>query len=74
MAAAVGKGVLSLGAVRHILDQQDHAAGKPPPITVTLPDDPRVRDLVVKPHALTTYDQLEEERSDDPQPSDHQGS
>ena len=74
LAAAVGKGVLSLGAVRHILDQQDHAAGKPPPITVTLPDDPRVRDLVVKPHALTTYDQLEEDGANAPPPGHDQGS
>jgi transposase len=67
--AALAQEVLSLGAVRQILDQHAHAAGKPPPITIAL-NDPRVRDLIVKPHALTTYDQLEEDETDDPQ-SDH---
>ena len=66
LAIAVTKDVLSLGAVRQILDQRAHAAGKPPPIAVALPDDPRVRDLVVTPHALTTYDHLEEDEADDP--------
>ena len=73
LAVAVTKNVLSLGAVRQILDQQAHAAGKPPPITVALPDDPRVRDLIVKPHALTTYDHLQEE-ADDEEPGDDQRS
>ncbi|MFC1572428.1 IS21 family transposase [Candidatus Eisenbacteria bacterium] len=74
LAAAVGKDVLSLGAVRQILDQRAHAAGKPPPITVALPDDPRVRDLIVEPHALTTYDHLEEDKADDQQPGDDEES
>ena len=74
LAAAVAKDVLSLGAVRQILDQRAHAAGQPPPITVALPDDPRVRDLMVKPHALTTYDQLEEDEADAQPPGHDQGS
>jgi transposase len=64
LVAALAKGVLSLGAVRQILDQTAHAAGKPPPITIA-PDDPRVRDLIVKPHALNTYDQIDEEETND---------
>jgi len=74
LAAALAQGVLSLGAVRQILDQHAHAAGKPPPITIALPDDPRLRDLILKPHDLTTYDQLEEEETDDPQPGHESGS
>ena len=27
-----------------------------PPLAIALPDDPRVRDLVVKPHRLADYD------------------
>ena len=37
----------------------------PPPIAVVLPDDPRVRDLRVTPHALTQYDALSQETDDD---------
>ncbi len=66
LAAAVARGVHGLGAVRQILDQQTHAAGKVPPVAVTL-DDPRVRDLVVTPHALATYDLFEEEEHTDEQ-------
>lgn len=64
LAGALDRGVLSLGAVRQILDQQTHAAGQPPPVRLVL-GDPRVRDLTVKPHALTTYDDIEEEKEDD---------
>ncbi|MGH7644291.1 MAG: IS21 family transposase [Gemmatimonadales bacterium] len=50
-----------LSALRHILDRNQHAEGKLPPIAVELPNDPRVRDLVVHPHALDTYDHLEDD-------------
>jgi len=48
-------------SVAHILDQWRRARGVPPPIDVVLPDDPRVRDLVVTPHSLERYDQLGDE-------------
>jgi hypothetical protein len=64
LATAVSRGVHSLGAVRQILDQQAHAAGKLPPVAVALTD-PRVRDLIVQPHALTTYDMFKEEEADE---------
>ena len=64
LASAMARGVHSLGAVRQILDQQAHAEGKLPPVAVAL-DDPRVRDLIVKPHALETYDLFEEEETDE---------
>jgi len=67
IAIALDQDAPHLGAVRQILDQRRHAEGKPPPIAVSLPDDPRVRGLVVTPHSLTTYDQIEEEQSNDPQ-------
>ncbi|HHH83008.1 MAG TPA: IS21 family transposase, partial [Chloroflexi bacterium] len=44
LAAAVARSVHSLGAVRQILDQQAHAEGKVPPVSVALTDT-RVRDL-----------------------------
>jgi transposase len=43
-----------LTAVRQVLDRQPG----PPPLGVALPDDARVRDLRVEPHALGTYDRL----------------
>jgi transposase len=42
--------------VRLVLDRKRHARGQPPPVPVALPEDPRVRDLVVKPHSLEDYD------------------
>ena len=50
-----------LAAVRQLLEQARQAHGQPPPILVALPADARVRDLVVQPHALTTYDDLHTE-------------
>src|SRR5207253_1977632 len=50
-----------LAAVRQILEQARHAQAQPPPIAVALPEDPRLRDIVVHPHALTTYDQIRAE-------------
>lgn len=47
-----------LHAVHQVLDRIRHAKGLPPPVAVALPDDPRVRDLVVRPHALSAYDAL----------------
>jgi transposase len=58
-----------LAALRHLLDRHQHAAGKLPPIAVALPNDPRVRDLVVTPHALDTYDHLAEDPDDEPETS-----
>ncbi len=45
-------------SVAHILDQRARARGAPLPIEIVLPDDPRVRDLVVTPHTLDRYDHL----------------
>jgi hypothetical protein len=54
-----------LPAVRQILEHHQHARHQAPPVAVALPDDPRVRDLVVHPHDLATYDRLATEHSDD---------
>lgn len=54
-------GVGHLGGVRHVLDRRREERGLPPPAPVALPDDPRIRDLVVVPHELARYDTLCEE-------------
>jgi transposase len=45
-------------AVRQILERWRRAEGRPPAVAVELPDDPRVRDLTVRPHPLERYDAL----------------
>jgi hypothetical protein len=56
---------LHLAAIRQVLDQRRHHRHLPPPVPVHLPDDPRVRDIVVKPHALSSYDNLDDIGADD---------
>lgn len=58
-------GVPHLAAVRQLLEQRRHAQDLPPPLAVALPADPRVRDVVVQPHELSTYDQIQKEDDDD---------
>ena len=51
-------------AVRLILDRRRRERGQPPPLVVQLPDDPRVRDLSVRPHKLDDYDPSQEDTDD----------
>lgn len=55
---AHARGAFTAQSVAHILDQRARARGVKPRLDIVLPDDPRVRDLVVTPHALDRYDQL----------------
>ncbi len=64
IAEAVAQDAPHLAGVRQVLDRRLKARDEPPPVEITLPDDPRIRDVVVKPHALETYDQLEQEGED----------
>lgn len=57
---ALDQGVCHPHAVRHLLERRRRERDQPPPLPVELPDDPRVRDLVVRPHALNSYDRLRE--------------
>jgi transposase len=50
--------------IRLVLER--HRQGQPPCLPLTLPDDPRLRDLVVRPHDLSSYDELIENEPDDP--------
>ena len=45
-------------AVRQTLQKRREERLKPPSVPVPLPDDEKVRDIDVKPHALDDYDQL----------------
>jgi transposase len=47
-----------ISAVRQVLEQRQRSRGLPPPLTVQLPPDPRIRNLVVKPQSLAGYDNL----------------
>ncbi len=45
-------------AVRQILERRHRAEGRSPTLPVDLPDDPRIRDLTIRPHTLESYDEL----------------
>ena len=47
-----------VAAVRQVLDRRRRETGQPAPIPVTLPDDPRVRGVVVRRPSLGDYDAL----------------
>lgn len=47
-------------AVRLILDRRRQKRRAKPPVPIQLPEDPKIRDLVVRPHALADYDPEEE--------------
>jgi hypothetical protein len=55
---AIEKDIPHHHAVRQILERQCRAEGRKPRLPVTLPDDPRVRELTIRPHALQAYDEL----------------
>lgn len=65
LAQALSADSAHLAAVRQILEQHQQARHQDPPVAVALPDDPRVRNIVVQPHDLATYDRLATENSDD---------
>jgi transposase len=65
LAETLARGAVSAASVAHVLDQRARARKAPPAIPVVLPDDPRVRDLRVTPHALSSYDALAKETPDD---------
>jgi transposase len=53
---AITRGAPHVGAVRQLLDQRRSDQGRPPALGAAISCDPRVRELVVTPHALTDYD------------------
>ena len=71
---ALDKDIPHHHAVRQILERQRRAEGRNPTVPVDLPDDPRVRDLTVRPHTLESYDVLTDDIADPKKgPDDHDG-
>lgn len=71
IAAALAEDAAHLGAVRHFVDAHAHAAGLRPPIAVSLPDDPRLKNLSVRAQPLTAYDRLTQEPTDECPDDEH---
>jgi hypothetical protein len=71
--AALREDSAQLAAVRHFLDLHRARRAERPPIPVTLPDDPRVRALIVRPHDLADYEPPKtepvDEHDDEPDPN-----
>jgi transposase len=57
---ALEQGTIHVGAVRQIVDQRRSARGLPPPLSIPVTRGDHA-DLVVIPHALSTYDALKKE-------------
>lgn len=55
---ALTKGVPHPHAVRLVLERQRLERGEPPAIAPNFSNDPRIRDITVRPHDLATYDSL----------------
>ena len=58
LAEALRRGAFAAQSVAHVLDQRRRARKTLVPVPVVLPDDPRVRNLVVAPRSLGVYDAL----------------
>jgi len=65
LAASLSRGTPHLGAVRHLLDHARKDRGEPPRVEPHLPVDRRLEGLVVRPHSLSTYDQLQRMTDDE---------
>jgi len=57
---ALTRGVPHPNAVRLSLERRREQREQAPPLAIALPEDPRVRELVVRPHKLDDYDQLQD--------------
>jgi hypothetical protein len=55
---------IHVGAVRHVLDRNRTARGKPPPVTTRIGPEKHAH-LVVTPHALGSYDRMTQEDNND---------
>ena len=61
VAEALEKGSPHPETVRLILDRRCQQRNAQPPIPIELPDQPQVRNLVVQPHSLHSYDDLDDD-------------
>jgi transposase len=58
------RNTVHIGAVRQVLDRRRSDLGLPPPVTLSLAPGEH-RDLVITPHALSTYDALKKDSNHD---------
>jgi hypothetical protein len=63
---ALSRDVPHPNAVRLELEKIRTNQQQPPPIKLNLPNDKRVKELVIQPHALTTYDTLKNQTEETP--------
>ena len=62
---ALDKGSPHPETVRLVLDRRQRERQQKPPVAIQLPDDSRVRDIVVTPHSLADYDPSNDPEDDD---------
>ncbi len=67
---ALSRDVPHPNAVRLSLERRRELREQAPPLAVKLPEDPRVKRLVVKPHKLDGYDQLQADSQTTPENND----
>lgn len=61
VAEALARGVPHPHAVRQSLERRREERAQPPALPLSLGDDPRINEVVVRPHALADYDCLEDD-------------
>ena len=66
VALALERDALGAGSITHILETRRRQRGLKPPLRLTLPDRPGLRDLDVRSHDLESYDALGRHDDDDP--------
>ena len=62
---ALERDALGAGSITHILETRRRQRGLKPPLRLTLPDRPGLRDLDVRSHDLESYDALGQKNPDD---------
>ena len=65
VALALERDALGAGSITHILETRRRQRGLKPPLRLTLPDRPGLRDLDVRSHDLESYDALGQNSPDD---------
>ncbi len=65
IAVALERDALGAGSIAHILETRRRQRGLQPPLRLTLPDRPGLRDLDIRSHALESDDALRQRSSDD---------
>jgi transposase len=58
IAEAIEKDTPHIHAIRHLLERDQAGRGEAPVVPIVLPENDAVRNLAVRPHALSTYDAL----------------